>query len=809
MSGLDFEGLALTLLPRARELCVEWLPGGKMAGVEYRCGSIQGGPGKSFSVNTHDGSWGEFGEGEQISGGDFTSLYAAIHRQTQPEAYKILAERYSYKSSGAEIIHLVKKPENITPPPLGEAAPDFIHYTHGRATASWLYKTVMGHPMYWIARYDSPDGKQIIPWTWSALERKWKAKAYPEPRPLYNLDLLAARDDKPILIVEGEKTADAAIKLLGHLYKVTTWSGGAKALSKTDFGPLAGLPKVTLWPDADEPGWNAMQEIAERLHIMNVGEMKIVDTRGHESSGWDIADALTQGWDHMALIGWAKPKVIIYEKPAIVEPPQYEIEVLEADDGDVGVIDLCGKDFRPTDVISQKMLSDERKVGSEHSALITAFLKNKLIFDEASGSWFHYDLVWNRIMLGDFKRGLLALMRRIYNESVKERWFNEISNFLTTELGRSPSMNKGNGEQADTWNTRRELLPMKNGVLNLNTKELIPHSPKLMMNWCVPYDYDPTAQCPTTAEFLNNLSQGNEQAELLCLYFLWCVLHGRYDLQKYLELIGKAGAGKSTYLHIARCLVGEKNTVTTDFKELADNKYETANFYGKRLVTIPDAAPWGGSMEKFKAMTGGDPIRFEQKHKQQGAGFIYRGMVLVAGNQPIQTKEQSTAIVRRRLIVHIDKFFPDESRDPNIFTKLSDEMPGLVNWLLGLNADHVVSTIKGFKSPRAMIETDAVASWLNENCYYAAGLHTQIGKYVRMPDGSIENADKHLFPNFIDFLESQQEFARVGRTTFVRRVLEVLELHKYKTRKHKYNVGFVIENIRFRDENTATPKLLV
>ncbi|MBU2134695.1 MAG: hypothetical protein KKA45_00675, partial [Alphaproteobacteria bacterium] len=41
---------------------------------------------------------------------------------------------------------------------------------------------------------------------------RWKPKAEPGPRPLYGLDRLAARPAARVLLVEGEKAADAAGK---------------------------------------------------------------------------------------------------------------------------------------------------------------------------------------------------------------------------------------------------------------------------------------------------------------------------------------------------------------------------------------------------------------------------------------------------------------------------------------------------------------------------------------------------------------------------------------------------------------------
>lgn len=94
-----------------------------------------------------------------------------------------------------------------------------------------------------VARYDQEGGgKQIVPWIRSDETGEWIAKGPPSPRPLFNLDQLAARPDAPVLVVEGEKAAvgldgfgGTAALLPGSV--VTTSMGGAKAARKTDWGP--------------------------------------------------------------------------------------------------------------------------------------------------------------------------------------------------------------------------------------------------------------------------------------------------------------------------------------------------------------------------------------------------------------------------------------------------------------------------------------------------------------------------------------------------------------------------------------------
>ena len=134
---------------------------------------------------------------------------------------------------------------------------------------------------FYVCRF---PGKRIRPLWWDGDAWRWKAP--PAPRPLY----WPRRDSNlPLLIVEGEKTADAAAALFtGHA--VATWPSGCKAIDKADWSPVAGR-RCVLWPDADMPGREAMAKLAPRLLAVGAAQVRIVHPPDGVPEGWDLADA--------------------------------------------------------------------------------------------------------------------------------------------------------------------------------------------------------------------------------------------------------------------------------------------------------------------------------------------------------------------------------------------------------------------------------------------------------------------------------------------------------------------------------------
>lgn len=313
--SLDFKGLAASLCANAWMLLPEWLPGGTRRGKEYVCGSIQGGEGESFSVNLESGVWKEFGNGEQVGGSDLIALYAAIKGLSQGEAYKALDEKFGGVRPQAKR-DVASPPGPTVAPPPADSTPDMRG-----ATASWVYRDSNGAPIYYVARYDTPANgkpasKSFRPFSWDG--STWVSKSPPSPRPLYGLELLAARPTAPVLLTEGEKAADAARELLGNYFVCMTWPNGANSSDKADWSPLYGR-ELLLWPDNDKAGRQAMGEIAARLSE-RCPKIKIVDV-SDLPPGHDLADCST--WNTADVIAWAKPRARLYQ--AEEQPPPVEV----------------------------------------------------------------------------------------------------------------------------------------------------------------------------------------------------------------------------------------------------------------------------------------------------------------------------------------------------------------------------------------------------------------------------------------------------------------------------------------------------
>lgn len=187
----------------------------------------------------------------------------------------------------------------ITPVPEGVPLPkDTTHYKLGKPVRHWTYRDADGALIGFIYRFEDSNGKTLLPLSYCKSDEgkfDWVWKSFDKPRPLYNLDKLAARPNDPVLVLEGEKAADAAQERFPN-YVCVSWPGGAKAVRYVDVKPLFGRD-ITLWPDADQPGHDCMNMLAEILIAEGSTKPKLVAVPEGLPKGWDIADDIPEGVD--------------------------------------------------------------------------------------------------------------------------------------------------------------------------------------------------------------------------------------------------------------------------------------------------------------------------------------------------------------------------------------------------------------------------------------------------------------------------------------------------------------------------------
>jgi len=343
------------------------------------------------------------------------------------------------------------------------------------------------------------------------------------------------------------------------------------------------------------------------------------------------------------------------------------------------------------------------------------------------------------------------------------------------------------------WDQNSENLAFRNGVYNLYTGDFVEHSPENYITWGLDIDYAPEVDPGPITEWLYRTQYGDEaRVNVLRAWLRACLVGRGNEIQRFLEVIGPGGRGKSTFANLCCAMVGHGNFASTNLNQLEQSRFELASIKGKRLTLINDSERYGGSAQNFKALTGGDSVRYEEKLKPIGEPFVYTGMVMVVANEPIQTTDNTSGLSRRRLTIEFNRPLYDKNSEAKDMIKIEngyisglwkDYLPGLVNWVLAMDEQsmrqYLLDTAEMVPALRRvrnniLLNSNNLIEWLNSEIV-VADVVTAVGK--KIPNGDKErneryfNSRYHLYPSYCEYCESTGSKA-VGQKRFINLLLD-------------------------------------
>ena len=194
-----------------------------------------------------------------------------------------------------------------------------------------------------------------------------------------------------------------------------------------------------------------------------------------------------------------------------------------------------------------------------------------------------------------------------------------------------------------------------NGIIDVDSGELLPHNPDFLSPVQIPVEYDPQAECPAWEKFVSEVFP--DDAKELAFEVVGLLMTPDTSVQKSVLLLGEGANGKSTYLKAVESFVGDFNVVNTSLHKIESDRFAAARLVGKLANICPDLpSDHLTSTSVFKAITGGDKIAAERKYAD---GFDYRpfARLVFSANHPPRSGDASHAFYRRWLVVPFDRTF--------------------------------------------------------------------------------------------------------------------------------------------------------
>lgn len=228
------------------------------------------------------------------------------------------------------------------------------------------------------------------------------------------------------------------------------------------------------------------------------------------------------------------------------------------------------------------------------------------------------------------------------------------------------------------------LVSCRNGLLNIETRELHAHEPDWFNLVAIPFDYDPEAPAPTRwLHFLDQLWPGDPASIAALQEWFGYVVSGRTDLQKMLMIVGPPRAGKGTIVRILQQLVGRANYAGPTLASLATN-FGLQELIGKPLAVIADARLGGKDthivVERLLSITGEDTITLDRKYRDLWTGSLPTRLMLLSNEIP-HFGDASGAIATRFIALALERSWLGKE-DITLERGLRTEMPGILRWAL-------------------------------------------------------------------------------------------------------------------------------
>ena len=211
-------------------------------------------------------------------------------------------------------------------------------------------------------------------------------------------------------------------------------------------------------------------------------------------------------------------------------------------------------------------------------------------------------------------------------------------------------------------NVNTRYINCLNGLVNLETGELIAHTSKVFSVNQVHFNFIPDLPPnPLIDNYLVELMRGNEARILALLQLIGYCCSTSVEMQQSVIWYGKGSNGKSKLAQILISLIGEENTSHVELQTF-EKQFGTSEINQKLLNIVPELpAQKIKDVGTFKGIVTGDSIKADVKYGER-VGIIPYAKHIFSTNSLPQVKDTTDGFYRRlNILLFENKFDPTTS----------------------------------------------------------------------------------------------------------------------------------------------------
>ena len=426
-------------------------------------------------------------------------------------------------------------------------------------------------------------------------------------------------------------------------------------------------------------------------------------------------------------------------------------------------------------------------------------------YNYTNKAWHYWNgKAWREDSSGEIRRMVDETIKNMWEElpglpegerEARSKWcnktrFNKTKNAMIAEAMHLEGMQI----QMSDMDSKKDIVNVQNGIVNLRTGELIPHERTFFCTKIINANYYKDAKAPIWEKFLKSITNNDQELITFLKRSVGYSLTGSTKEQCAFFCYGIGANGKSTFLDIIYELLGDyamncqPETIMMKSTMSAAVTSDIARLKGARMVTTVEPAEGAKLNEGLvKQLTGGDAVTARFLY---GKEFEYRPefKIWMATNHKPVIRGTDEGIWRRIKLIPFTVTIPSEKQDKNLLYKLMKEIDGILKWAVdgciewqreGLNMPKVITDA----SKEYRVEMDILKAFIEE----CMDDH---------PFGEIKSSD--LYKNYVDWAEANNEYV-MKHTKFG------IEMSKRYENKKTRN-GKVYYGLKVKEEYESSPK---
>jgi len=333
-------------------------------------------------------------------------------------------------------------------------------------------------------------------------------------------------------------------------------------------------------------------------------------------------------------------------------------------------------------------LIKDKKQNDATELLVNYLLENYYIYttrdDKAEEVWIYKDGIY----VPQGKSIIKEILRKILDKWYSAYNFNVVMNKIEadTQIDQDKFFNT----------THNDEVLVKNGILNIFTRELKEFSPEKIFFNKMPVTYDKEAKCPKIEEFLKDVLSHEDDIDVLYELGGFSLMND-YKYEKAFMFIGDGRNGKDKTLELLKRIFGPENCCSVPLSSLVPDSFIISEFFNRKINLAGEIGNKDlKDTSTFKALTGRSLITAQRKFLnpvtfENAAKFVF------ACNELPMVYDNSRGFGDRWILLEFPyTFVPKDEleknkdnknlklKDPSIIEKITtpEELSGLLNKFL-------------------------------------------------------------------------------------------------------------------------------